>query len=232
MEVVMRGLSSLISVAALVVGFSGAALAADKPAKARPQLPGSWTGFYAGVHGGGAFGTIESSIAGFPLVSANVNGAFGGGQVGYNFQTGPVVLGVEVDGSGSSLRGTAPCLVVLSCNRKVDWFGTATARVGFTADRALVYVKGGAAWADFNYNTTIGPAQIASGRDWKWGWVIGTGVEYAFLPRWTAKVEYNFMDFGNDPVTLNGGGGPITINSQQYIHTMKFGVNYRFGDLY
>jgi outer membrane immunogenic protein len=232
MEVAMRNLYSFVSAAALIAGLSGVASAADFPVKAPPIAAAAWSwgGLYLGVHAGGAFGTIESSIAAFPVVSAAINGAFGGGQIGYNFQTGPVVLGVEVDGSGSSLRGTAPCLVILSCQREVNWFGTATARVGFTADRALIYVKGGGAFGEFKYRESILGAQVATGSDTKWGWVIGTGIEYQILPRLSAKVEYNFMDFGRDPVGLTTGlGGTVTIDSQQYIHAVKFGVNYRLG---
>jgi outer membrane immunogenic protein len=235
----MRGLSlkSFVSAVALIAGCSGMASAADFPVKAPPRAPDwSWNGLYIGAHGGGAFGTIETVGAGFPIASAAVNGAFGGGQIGYNFQTGPVVLGVEVDASGSGLRGTTPCIVVLSCERKVEWFGTATGRVGFTADRALIYVKAGGAWANFKYDTSAAGVQIATADVDKWGWVLGTGVEYAFLPHWSAKIEYNFMDFGKDSVAFNLAGGGIglggaalNLDSQQFVHTIKFGVNYRFG---
>src|SRR5689334_8931048 len=149
----MRSMYSLVSAAALVVGLTGTASAADlMPVKA-PPMPApvwSWTGFYVGAHVGGAFGTIESDIAGFPIASATINGFAGGGQVGYNWQTGPIVLGIESDISGTNLQGTTPCVVVLTCNRQVDWFGTVAGRIGFAADRALLYVKAGGAFANFN----------------------------------------------------------------------------------
>ena len=231
----MRSLYSLVAAAALVVGVTGVASAADMPAKARPMPPattGSWEGLYFGAHIGAAFGTIESGVPAppFPIVSAAVNGFIGGGQIGYNFQSGPVVFGVELDASGSGLKGTAPCLIVLTCDRKVDWFGTVTGRVGFTADRALIYVKGGGAWANFDYNTSLVGVGIASANEDKWGWVVGAGIEYAFMPNWSAKLEYNFMDFGKDTIVFNTvGGGTVNVDSQQYIHAVKFGVNYRLG---
>jgi outer membrane immunogenic protein len=233
----MRHLSAFVSVSALALGIGGSALAADLPVKARPapvmaEPIASWSGLYIGAHVGGAWGTIESDFVSPPatIASGTLNGFIGGGQIGYNFQNGPIVFGIEADASWTNLSGKTPCLVVGSCEREVDWFGTVTGRIGFVADRALIYVKGGGAWAQFDYTTSFGGGPALTADDTKWGWTVGAGVEYAFLPNWSAKLEYNFMDFGKDTIdfTVPFGPGTVPVESQQFIHAVKFGLNYKF----
>lgn len=240
------------------------ASAADLPLKAPSLIAASpirsWTGFYAGVHVGAGWGTSESSadigalVAGLgipglgfrlPLASHNINGFVAGGQVGYNWQSGNLVYGVEGSASWSGLDGAAPCLFILSCKTEVNWTGDISARLGFLAsDRLMVFVKGGLAFADFDYSAgnviTLGGGGVSlttSLSDTRVGGLLGMGAEYAFLPNWTAKIEYNYMDFGKEnysfPVTAAATGiGAVTINTpieiKNQIHLMKFGTNYRF----
>jgi outer membrane immunogenic protein len=107
-------------------------------------------------------------------------------------------------------------------------------------DRALIYVKGGVAWADSDYSVSLtlpGFSLTSTVSDTRVGWMWGTGVEYAFLPNWSAKIEYNFMDFRHEtynfPFTVNVGI-PVTVTAtadvEQKIHLVKFGINYRLGD--
>jgi outer membrane immunogenic protein len=229
---------TLMAAAVLGVGFAQVASAADLPTKA-PYLKAppmmqtagvDWTGFYIGAHVGGAWGHVESSFADspFPIASHDLNGFIGGGQIGYNFQSGPVVFGIEAEGSFADVKGTTGCLLFLTCTTKSDWMGTATARVGFTADKALVYVKGGAAWGNFDYSAhgILSGDEFVSGSETKWGWTVGTGVEYAITQNWSAKIEYNYLDFGKDSFSFDDGPD---IDVKQQIHTVKFGLNYRFG---
>jgi outer membrane immunogenic protein len=217
---------------------ASAAGAADLSLKAPGPAPvtWSWTGFYIGGHVGAGWGTIETETVGggFVFSQGTVNGFVGGGQVGYNWQAGPVVLGVEADASATSIKGTTPCIVgVFVCKRNVDWMATFTGRIGFTADRALIYVKGGGAWADFKYNTSVAGIGVATADQGQWGALVGAGVEYAFAPGWSAKIEYDYIDFGQHTVPFTlvgvGAGGVVNVNATQNLHTVKFGVNYRFG---
>jgi outer membrane immunogenic protein len=82
------------------------------------------------------------------------------------------------------------------------------------------YVKGGAAWADAEYTL----AGVGAVSDTRVGWTLGTGVEWALAPQWSAKLEYNYLDFGKDNYTL---GTPFEIDTQ--VHLIKAGINYRFG---
>ena len=147
--------------AALLLVSTVAGSAADMPMKAAPYAPApvwSWTGFYIGGHVGAGWGTTETTLTGasavglgalafdFPFAQNSRSGFLGGGQVGYNFQSGWAVFGVQGDFAGMDVKGTAPCVVFLSCTTKSDWLATVSGRFGgVVADRALIYAKGGAA---------------------------------------------------------------------------------------
>ena len=235
----------LATIATAVIVGSSPVLAADiVPLKAAPSygaVPAfSWTGFYVGAHLGTAWGTVESEIplgSGFvlPISSHTINGLLGGFQAGVNYQIGWAVLGIEGQFSFADINGKTPCLLIVKCSTDVNYLGSVAGRLGFAADRALIYVKGGVAFADSDYFADVLGAGIitASASDTRIGWMIGTGVEYAFTPSWSAKIEYNYMDFGNKTlpfdVRFGGGSTSIDVDVDQKIHLVKFGVNYRFG---
>jgi outer membrane immunogenic protein len=228
-----------------------AAFAADMAVKApMPPAPPvfSWTGFYVGVNGGAGWGnsssTSDSSLIGtgstLPIASQGVSGWLGGFQAGYNFQTGVIVFGLEGDFDFADLNGNTACLVLFNCNVKEDWVSDITGRLGVAAfDRLLMYVKGGFAWADVNYNfggsITTAASINASASDTRMGPTMGMGIEYAFLPHWSAKIEYDFIDFGTDTVgfpitTTPPVAGLPTVQAQikDTQSLMKAGLNYRF----
>ncbi len=191
-----------------------------------------------------------------PVTSHNTNGWLAGGQIGYNWQSDRIVFGIEGDISWTNLEGTSDCLIIFECKTQFNWMADFTGRLGFVPiDRLLVYAKGGVAFANVDYSFgnsiaigasggTPGGAASASGsvNDTLIGGLFGFGAEYAFWPNWSAKIEYNFMDFGkadyNLPITASASGfglaAPvsITVNAPisitQMVHVMKFGVNYRF----
>ena len=175
-----------------------------------------WTGFYIGgnLGGGWAGGNITDSLTGTNL-SATGDGAFiGGGQLGYNYQINPnVVLGVEwlMDGVASNNNSNIVVIPTISdvfqTSLRSDWFTTLTGRIGFTGtgqewDRALFYIKGGAAWvqnqvtvADLSTGLSVGATRIDS------GWVAGAGLEYAFpASNWTIRLEYDYIGLGSSTV--------------------------------
>lgn len=250
----MQRTLGLLATIVLGLGAIQSASAADLPLKAAPMVapaPVGWTGFYFGGHVGAGWGTTDSTITNLsaagvgiippggplPLVSHNVNGFLGGAQAGYNWQVAPTfVVGIEGDFSWSGIDGTAPCLVVLSCETKVKWIGDITGRVGVTVDRALIYLKGGAAWADTEY--TISQATIpaaafsAKVSDTRFGGLLGLGAEYAVTRNWSAKVEYNYIDFGKSNVSVATAIAGVPLNAtsgiDQQLHIIKAGLNYRF----
>jgi outer membrane immunogenic protein len=244
---VTRSLVGGIAFATLVM--AGSAMAADLPRaayKAPPPVPlFSWTGFYIGVHAGAAWGSKEATFTTATLRDDNqysISGFLGGAQVGVNYQLGSWVLGAEAQFSWSDLDGKDNCVAaspvaLLNCHTKVDWLGTAAARLGFAFDRTMVFVKGGGAWVHDKYDMTSFQTPFPSihVEDTRWGWMFGAGIEHAFSGNWSAKVEYDYLDFGTKAVNFPGlvGLGLTAPNDaveiRQRIHLVKFGVNYRFG---
>jgi outer membrane immunogenic protein len=222
--------------------LAGAAQAADLPRKAPGPVPYapppffSWTGFYIGAHVGAGWGTKEYSdfadtgvlIFSGPLGSYTVNGFLGGGQIGYNWQSGRLVLGIEADASWADIKGSGFIFPVSPISTKIESLGTITGRIGGTIDHALIYLKGGGAWVHEKHSIDGFTTSSKS----RWGWTVGAGVEYGLTPNWSAKIEYNYLDFGRKTHTfaeIEDPGDSISWDVRQTIHTFKFGVNYRFG---
>jgi len=244
---------TLLAGVALIALFGASAGAADlaRPVykAAPPPVPvWSWSGFYIGGHVGAAWGTTEaeftdSTILGilgggsFPISQDSTNGFLGGVTAGLNWQVAPwAVVGVEGDFSWTDLKGTSPCVVgLLSCSTKHDWISTVAGRFGVTYDRALLYVKGGVAWSKAKYSASSnlgiigGTGFTTEVSDTRFGALFGAGVEYAFTPNWSAKIEYNYIDFGHKDYAFplfDGVSADVTVREK--IHTIKAGLNYKF----
>lgn len=216
----MYGFLKFTFVAAALVSTPVVANAADTipaPAyRAAPPVPFyDWTGFYAGAHVG--FGSDGDT------------GFLGGGQAGFNYQVGQWVLGVEGQISATSIKdsfsGTffinGVPVATAGAEASLDWISTFAARAGWAFDRWLVYGKVGGAWAHVSADAFVsGGGQVISGAFDKTvsGWMLGFGTEYALWNNWTAKFEYNMMDFGRD-----------SFLSDDKVHVFKAGLNYRFG---
>lgn len=102
--------------------------------------------------------------------------------------------------------------------------------MGHAWDQWLLYVKGGAAFARItNTELTIltggGTEEFGEVTGNRAGWVLGLGLERAMGPQWSWKIEYLYLDFGNQ-TTLGDDEAPVTHHNR--VHTVKFGVNYRF----
>jgi outer membrane immunogenic protein len=247
----------LASVGIAVLALSGAASAADlsRPgpvykAAAPAEAIFNWTGFYIGAHVGYGWGSKDwdqTFTSGAFLLDRSVSsnkpeGFLGGGQIGVNWQTGQWVLGLEADGSWTDANdcgvGHFRFPAYNGCDQ-VNWYATATARVGVAMDRALFYVKGGAAFAGEEHNLTFtNPAGVRTvttdtPSDTRFGWTAGAGIEYAVAPNWSVKAEYNFMDFGTQNYTFNYAANPAGLverwDISQQVHIAKVGINYRFG---
>jgi outer membrane immunogenic protein len=200
-------LAACLSVAAMTQ-----ALAGDLPLERRYAAPETyrslfnWTGFYVGGNGGYAWG----SAAG-----ANPNGFIGGAQAGYNYQFSPSgVVGVETDISASSIDGK-----IGGTKFDLDYLGTIRARAGYTVDRVMFYVTGGAAYGR-------GDLEVASlsNAQFHWGWTLGGGVEAMVTPHVSARLEYLYVDLAKQ--TYQTVGGPMNVGYTTSL--IRAGVNYRF----
>jgi outer membrane immunogenic protein len=235
----------LFTIALSLLALGAAARAADLPPA--PQLPPLeaeplWTGFYAGLNVGGAFGSSRNAftVAGFglPSFATSLDGVIGGGEAGYNWQTGPWVLGLEANFEGSGLSGgrNAPCLPPLcgafaaSYSQRLSWFGTLRPRVGYALGNWLLYATGGGALGQVETNAAaaVGPFVAADRRGGtRDGWTVGGGVEVALAPGWSAKIEYLYLDLGSRTTTYLLTPS-ISNASRLSANVITTGVNYRF----
>jgi outer membrane immunogenic protein len=220
---------------AALIAFAAPAFAADIPPRAytkapaytAPQVVYNWTGFYVGGHLGGAFADSNSLEGSGGRFLGGVQGGFD-----YQFATNWVV-GAEAQYSwlmNSNQNGVLfPGGTLITSNN--NQLGSVTGRLGYTWGPALLYAKGGYAWRD---NNNIGvsqggaPVAFTTNGSRKDGFTVGAGLEYMFAPNWSAKAEYQYYNFGNTTFT----GGPTEIVGSRFRddeHTVKLGVNYRFG---
>lgn len=223
---------------AIVLAIStSAASAADMPAAASYQRAPyvspaySWTGFYIGAMGGyGWSDTVRASVGGLTVSASsnNLKGGFGGGTLGYNWQTGNFLFGLEADAAWSDIKYSETVLGVTLAD-KIESFGSVTGRFGYVANTALWYVKGGYAWADNQISAAALGATFSESR-FHSGWTIGGGLEYMFVPNWSGKVEYMFADYSNSKYLTAFIPGGIGLGFT--VNTVKAGVNYHFGGAY
>jgi len=166
----------------------------------------------------------------------NIDGIIGGGQIGYNWQSGPVLFGLEADFQGSGERGSSTFCQTLACpvgsltgsvDHKLRWFGTVRGRAGWLpTDRVLLYVTGGLAYGQIDSDYSLGflgaPLTGFSTKNTKAGYTVGGGIEGALWGNWTAKAEYLFMDLGNFG---SGTGAATTTASVNLLNTPQQGFN-------
>lgn len=193
----------LASVAALGLVAAGAASAADLPSRKGPvaapvYMPPafSWTGFYVGGNAGYGWGNVNAN--GWANVG-DLDGFVGGGQIGYNYQMGQFVLGLEADLQFADLSSGSN-LGLLSV--KTDYFGTVRARAGVAFDRFMPYITGG--WAYGNVKSSIPAIGFSSDRSHTGGFAVGAGLEYAVTNNIIAGVEYLYVDLGEKNIAGAG----------------------------
>ena len=211
----------LASVGLVAIGTI-AASAADIPRRAAPPKQPvvaaplfTWTGAYVGINGGYGWGRSNFS-APFTTGSFDVSGGLVGGTLGYNYQLGQTVFGIEGDMDWSGIDGSAACGAT-TCQTRNNWLSTVRGRMGYSFDRFMPYVTGGLAIGDIETNI----AGIGGGRDTQVGWTVGGGVEAALDGPWTAKLEYLYVDLGR-------GGTVLGSDAEFKSHVVRAGVNYRF----
>mgnify|MGYP001428880138 CR=1 FL=1 len=242
------------SALAALIGAAAAAHAAAA-ADLTPRLGGveappafSWSGFYLGVHGGYGWGSSDWTVINtLPPTGATSTanprsaGLLGGIQLGADHQFGNWVLGVGadfslIDGAASgastlvSLGGTTTV-----AHSEIDWLATFTARFGYAFDRSLFYVKGGISGAEFKDDYLLsGPvAAVDSGTlgNIRVGWTIGAGYEYAIFDNWTARIEYDYLDFGSTAENFVFSGlTNVAINQsiERKLQLVSVGIGYKF----
>jgi outer membrane immunogenic protein len=175
-------------------------------------------------------------------VGVNESGAVVGGQIGCDYQfPSNFVLGVEGAASGGTMKGSTVVALPNSppdtavVHVKTDFVPTLTGRAGYAVDHWLFYAKGGVAWASSKYSVTgtfnggagLGLPFDFEGLSLRTGWTAGGGVEWAFADDWSARLEYDYYDFGSHTATMSdvvNGPGPLSFKTT--MQTVKLGVNF------
>jgi len=256
----------LFSILGAFIGIGGSALAADLPPAPPARAPAAyvtpvapvfnWTGFYLGGNLGAAWTQAKVSDTLGNSWSNSQKATFaGGGQIGANYQfAGWAVVGVEADfdwlannSNSSNAIDTNIGAIQFSANNR--WMTTIAARFGVAADNWLFYAKGGGGWVGVGNptitNVTTGGSISVSNSNSNSGWLAGAGVEWAFLPNWTARLEYDFLGLNSQSHTVTAtipagvgscaitsvGGCPfsdtLTQNNRD-VQTLTLGINYLF----
>ncbi len=224
---------------ALALAAGGHALAADlpQPAPPPPRAPAtyvpapvpvfSWTGIYVGINGGYAFGSSNWTD---PILGSTGNfttsGWLAGGTIGGNYQWGQFVLGIEGDGDWTNLTGitnSAAGSCGVGCTTQSDWLATVRGRAGYAFDRVLVYGTGGGAFGNLQAAAGVLPFSNST----QTGWTAGAGVEFAFTPNLTGKVEYLYVDLGSQSCPFASCAGTATSVSLTE-NVVRAGINYKF----
>jgi outer membrane immunogenic protein len=238
----------LVTSSLVALGAAAPAVAADLAArpytKAPPMVAAvyDWTGFYIGANGGwgssrNSFNSVAPFVVG-PEGSHDATGGTVGGQIGYRWQAGTFVFGLEAQGnwadfSGSNVSTLFTLPVGFRNSSNIDAFGLFTGQVGYAVNNVLLYVKGGAAVTANSYriNTVGGALAGVTGDDTRWGGTIGAGLEYAFAPNWSVGVEYNhlFMQDRTYTFTAPGGGLFSAHRISQDVDLVTARLNYKFG---
>jgi outer membrane immunogenic protein len=237
----------LIFLAAVASTAASPAFTADLTVRAPGSpVPFSWTGCYIGGHIGGVVSEDRTTNVLGNSTSFSSTGFVGGGQIGCDYQFAPRwIIGVEGQAAWTSLKDThtgvvrnlvTGATVPAQFTLQNDFLASATARLGYSiADRWLVYAKGGAAWTNEKFDVAFtnlqGIAVDPSASTTRTGWTVGTGVEWAFAPRWSSTFGYNYYDFGNRGTLLTDSAHNTTVNINSLkdrIHAVTLGMNYHY----
>jgi outer membrane immunogenic protein len=255
---------------AVIVGFgmfalAAPAMAADIPVKAPIVAPVAaplynWSGFYVGLNAGYSWGRTQidyaTPFAAFGL-RHNPDSFIGGGQIGYNWQSGTFVFGFETDiayrhrnrssiflfpnnpTAGAPFGSVAGDNTVFSTEQ--NWLGTVRGRVGVTATpNWLLYATGGLAYGEVKHaliETLVAPNQnrfrIAGESTVRAGWTVGAGVEYGF-GAWSVGAEYLYVDLGRSTISQAATTNLVvfpadTTSFKDTSHVARVKLNYRFG---
>ena len=225
----------------------------------------SWSGFYVGINGGYGFSADDNAVLNVETIQASpvtIDGAglfgsldpaggFGGVQVGYNAQMGPWVLGIEADLQGGDISDSSHGVVTnflpgltatLDTTQRVGWFGTLRSRLGYSWDRTMVYATGGFAFGSVKHSMrfidNFGFEARDTSSDAKVGYTVGGGIEHALSCCWSVKLEYQYINLGDEDYKaplLFGPGGAATVfrettNTDIDFHTVRIGLNWKWDD--
>jgi opacity protein-like surface antigen len=213
-----------------------------------------WTGFYVGGFTGATVGDSKWFFPDIASgVNTRTAGLLAGVDAGYRKQFGSWVVGVEGDLAATNAKGGTSCFsninnvafggaMETNCNNDIRWMATATGKLGYAWNRVMLYGKAGGAWTDNTLDVSCNADPIvafnctpansfvniahASATVHQFGWTAGIGFELALNRNWSAKAEYDYLNFGTQNVVLTD---TTRVSLRQDFNQVKIGLNYRFG---
>jgi outer membrane immunogenic protein len=218
------------------IALAPVAQAADLPIKAAPYLPPplpTWQGWYVGLHAGAAWQDASNQFNACCGYAATVDTShtsfIGGAQVGYNWQNGTWVYGLEADLSGLSGSGSttyANRIGTYSADNKINWLSTFRGRMGYAPNNWMFYVTGGLAvgGVDNTWSRNFGSPKVKSESKTRVGWTVGGGIEYLVNPNWTVAFEGLYVDLGSETVSL----GPKSTKFENTAAIFRVKANYKW----
>lgn len=231
-----------------IAGASESALSDGAPYDYVPPPPPSrmsWTGFYLGANLGGTWGSSEATNTGGVVLddsfSASPSGLEVAATLGYNWQLGPMIYGIEGDLGNLGLAGSGGYYVPFgydaSTSTDTGFFMTVRGRIGVLANGWLLYATAGYLGADTTVSVLEScdvfcstPTVSAEKSGFRNGWTIGGGVEFALDGGWSAKAEYLYYDLGSTTLTTPAssglGGNTWSVDTDGQL--VRAGLNYRF----
>ncbi|MCA6109008.1 outer membrane protein [Bradyrhizobium cenepequi] len=233
-----------VALVALAAPASAADLAPRPYTKAPPApvaVVYDWTGFYIGGNGGWGTSRKRWDVFGFDDGSHDADGGTAGGQIGYRWQAGTWVFGVEGQGNWADFKGSHTSLLtgIDENESRIDAFGLLTGQVGYAWNNVLLYVKGGAAVVGDRFrvrDTFTGIPITDTVDDTRWGATVGAGIEVGFAPNWSVGAEYNHIFLGDRSYDFinNGNFAPAgtlfaTENIRQDVDLVTVRLNYKWG---
>jgi outer membrane immunogenic protein len=251
MKKLLLGTAGLCAFGLAAPAWMSPASAADLPTKQYTKAPPyvaatvyDWSGLYFGGNAGFASSrdcwSMVTPGTGVlkPEGCHSAGGGVVGGQIGYRYQVGTWVFGVEGQGDWAGLKGSNLSLQnpAIRDQTKVDALGLITGQVGYAVNNALFYVKGGAAVTGNRYNElmNVNGADLANGKDTRWGGAVGAGFEYGFAPNWTAGIDYDHLFMGSKTDNFTNPVTGALVNTQrigQNVDMVTLRLNYKWGAL-
>jgi len=225
-----------------------------------------WSGFYIGAFGGYKHGSVDTDLDAtgswdlFPLDrdvvevhsadNLDANGAEIGGLLGFNFQRGCWVFGIEGAGGYVFLRDSfdsetfpLPALTDKSIQQafRTNWLATVGGRLGCSIENWLPYITGGVAFGNVDYESRLhnvfgsptGP-YISGDRedDTNVGWFVGGGMQYALGRHWALRAQYEFIDLGSVSFDSPGSFPFETFSTHNraelHEHNVSFALLFKF----
>lgn len=249
-------LATTVAVGLFVGGHAQAADLGSMPSRgpvAYAPPPFTWTGIYSGFYAGYGWADLKAEFEDERIGRLpEPDGFFAGSNIGINWQMGGFLIGLEADFSYGSIEDSVDDIVetdfggfpggggggfAVGATSELDYFGTVRGRIGLAFGTALIYGTGGFAWGhnDATLDLYLGDFRTRLYDDnMHFGWTAGGGVEWAFTPKWSAKVEYLYLDLGKEDYKFVTGPGVSPVEIDLKVHTVKVGLNYRtdwFGGL-